>query len=317
MGEREEEQVPVLDEDGTVVGVRPRSEVRRLNLRHAATGVVLRSSDGRVFVHRRAATKDWQPSAHDAAAGGVLQAGEEPAAAAARELAEELGVTGAPLRPLLLGRYDDATTRYVAHLYEATHDGPVRFADGEVVWGTWMTLPELGRLLRDPEWPFVPDTRALLQELAAGGVGDYATLVDRPSAGPPGHAPPAEGWDDRLPEGPDGYRSPVPPSGADDPAGGATMADQPATTTVPQPVTDDSIKVRHVSHYQFSWVAQEPGQPGVITMQLVLDQGAWEEVLTLQAEDAEVLQNLLRANHDVVYDVGRRVLMFGTAKVGG
>ena len=95
------------------------------------------------------------------------------------------------------------------------------------------------------------------------------------------------------------------------------MADQPATTSVPQPVTDDSIRVRHVSHYQFSWVAQEPAQPGVITLQLVLDQGAWEEVLTLQAEDAEVLQNLLRANSDVVYDVGRRVLMFGTAKVGG
>jgi len=90
----------------------------------------------------------------------------------------------------------------------------------------------------------------------------------------------------------------------------------PTTTPVRQPVTDDSIRVRHLSHYQFSWVAQEPGEEGVWTLQLVLDQGAWEEVLTLDADDADVLQDLLRSSHDVAYDVGRRVLMFGTTAVG-
>ena len=44
---------------------------------------------------------------------------------------------------------------------------------------------------------------------------------------------------------------------------------------VKQPVTDDSIKVRQLTHYQFSWVAGEPGKPGTYTLQLVLDQGAW------------------------------------------
>ena len=171
-----EELVAVLDEEGVQVAVRPRAEVRRLNLRHAATAVLLRSPDGRVFVHRRSPTKDWMPSAHDAAAGGVLQAGEEPDAAAARELTEELGVSGVRLEKLLTGRYDDDTTRYVAHVYEAVYDGPVRFADGEVVWGTWWTLEELGERLRDPAWPFVPDTRAVLGELARGGVRDYARL---------------------------------------------------------------------------------------------------------------------------------------------
>jgi hypothetical protein len=85
---------------------------------------------------------------------------------------------------------------------------------------------------------------------------------------------------------------------------------------VSQPVTDDSIKVRQLSHYQFSWVAGEPGQPGTFTLQLVLDEGAWEEVLTVEAEDAEVLQNLLRRSADVHYDIDRRTLMFGTARVG-
>jgi hypothetical protein len=85
---------------------------------------------------------------------------------------------------------------------------------------------------------------------------------------------------------------------------------------VKQPVTDDSIKVRQLSHYQFSWVAGEPGKPGTYTLQLVLDQGAWEEVLTLDADDADNLQDLLENTDVVNYDIARRVLMFGVTKVG-
>ena len=89
-----------------------------------------------------------------------------------------------------------------------------------------------------------------------------------------------------------------------------------AETPVSQPVTDDSIQVRHLNHYQFSWVAGEPGAPGTFTLQLVLDEGAWEEVVTVDAEDAEVLQGLLRSATTVFYDVRRRTMMFGTTRVG-
>jgi hypothetical protein len=85
---------------------------------------------------------------------------------------------------------------------------------------------------------------------------------------------------------------------------------------VKQPVTDDSIKVRQLTHYQFSWVAGEPGEPGTYTLQLVLDEGAWEEVLTLDADDADNLQDLLENTDVVQYDIERRVLMFGVTKVG-
>ena len=91
---------------------------------------------------------------------------------------------------------------------------------------------------------------------------------------------------------------------------------QPPVTDITQPLTDDSIRVRQVTHYQFSWVAREAGEAGVWTLQLVLDQGAWEEVLTIEEDDADVLQNLLSTSEDVHFDVGRRVLMFGTTAVG-
>lgn len=91
---------------------------------------------------------------------------------------------------------------------------------------------------------------------------------------------------------------------------------QPPVTPVQQPVTDDSIRVRQVSHYQFSWVAGEAGEDGTYTLQLVLDQGAWEEVLTISDDDADVLQDLLSAAKVAHYDVSRRILMFGTTPVG-
>jgi hypothetical protein len=83
---------------------------------------------------------------------------------------------------------------------------------------------------------------------------------------------------------------------------------------VPQPVTDDAIQVRQLSHYQFTFIAGKP-EEGTFTLQLVLDEGAWEEVLTVSAEDAEVLQNLLAGAKTVYYDISRRTLMFGTTPV--
>ena len=173
-----EETVCLVDEHGAVVGEAPRSRMRRENLRHAATGVLLRDPRGRIYVHRRSPAKDWCPGCHDAAAGGVLRPGEHPEPAAERELAEELGVVGASLRPLVTQLYEDDTVRCFEHVYEATYDGVVHHVDGEVVWGGWMALPELGRLLRDPSWPFVPDTRSLLERLGRDGVGDYRTLLE-------------------------------------------------------------------------------------------------------------------------------------------
>lgn len=87
-------------------------------------------------------------------------------------------------------------------------------------------------------------------------------------------------------------------------------------TEVPQPVTDNTLQVRELSHYQFSWVAGEPGESGTWTLQLILDQGAWEEVLTVDDDDADVLQELLRKAPTAFYDVARRTLMFGVKKVG-
>ena len=81
-------------------------------------------------------------------------------------------------------------------------------------------------------------------------------------------------------------------------------------------LTDDDLRVRQLSHYQFSWTAGESGVDGTWSLQLVLDEGAWEEVLHVSGEDADNLQDVLKDTKNVFYDVGRRVLMFGVTRPG-
>jgi isopentenyldiphosphate isomerase len=157
-----DELVALVDENGRVTGTAPRSVVRRDNLRHGATGVLVRNSAGDIYVHRRTPTKDVFPGCYDFMAGGVIAAGEEPYDAVVRELAEELGITGVELVKLPEGDYADEYTSYRAHLYSCVWDGPIQHQPEEVEWGAWMSPADLVARLDDPDWPFVPDTNALM-----------------------------------------------------------------------------------------------------------------------------------------------------------
>jgi 8-oxo-dGTP pyrophosphatase MutT (NUDIX family) len=168
------EQLAIIDGRGRVVGSAPRAMVRRENLPHLVVAVLVRDPAGRVYVHRRTDTKDVFPGLHDCFAAGGLRYGEEPAAAAAREVEEELGVVGVPLTPLFSVRYDDEHTRHVCHAFGVVWDGPVTHQPEEVAWGSWMTLAELRAHLADPDWPFVPDGRALVERWLASGADSPA-----------------------------------------------------------------------------------------------------------------------------------------------
>jgi 8-oxo-dGTP pyrophosphatase MutT (NUDIX family) len=160
-----DEVVAHYDEDGRVVGAVVRSRVRRENLWHAASSVVVRSPDGGVYLHRRTTTKDLYPGLLDFAAGGVVLAGEDPAEGAVRETAEELGVVGVPLVPHGVVAYADAHTRYHAHRFTTVWDGAIRWQPEEVSWGEWVTVADLLRLLGDAPDTVVPDSAAVWAEV--------------------------------------------------------------------------------------------------------------------------------------------------------
>jgi isopentenyldiphosphate isomerase len=142
------ELVDVVDDEDRVVARVPRAEMRARNLLHRAVWVLVVRPGGRaLFVHQRTATKDVYPSHWDVTIGGVVASGEGYAAAARRELGEELGITAAAPRPLGPHRWQDAATRALGHVFLAVHDGPVTLQREEIAGGRFVTLAEAEHLL--------------------------------------------------------------------------------------------------------------------------------------------------------------------------
>jgi hypothetical protein len=75
--------------------------------------------------------------------------------------------------------------------------------------------------------------------------------------------------------------------------------------------TEDQVRIRQVTHYQISWTERERGEPGAFTIQLILDHGAAEYILRPTADDASVLGTLLARTTGTVFDLDRKVLIFG------
>jgi 8-oxo-dGTP pyrophosphatase MutT (NUDIX family) len=173
--------------------------MRAQNLRHAATGVVVRDPYGRIYVHRRTPTKDVYPAHWDFTAGGVLLDGEDPLEGARRELAEELGVTS-ELEPLGESDYADEHTSYHAFRYVTTWDGPITPQPEEVAYGAWLSIERLLERMADPDVPFMPDSRALFGDWLRERAADHG----EPAEGPDTVATAVEGtWLDRVPRYPD------------------------------------------------------------------------------------------------------------------
>ncbi|MEU2380213.1 NUDIX hydrolase [Streptomyces misionensis] len=161
-----DEILDIVDEHDRVVGQLPRGEVYARGLRHRCVFIQARDAAGRLFVHRRTATKLVFPSLYDPFVGGVVGAGESYDEAALREAEEELGVSGLP-RPTYLFTflYDDGAGRsWWSAVYEVRCELPVDPQKEEVQWYGFLTDEEVERRL--DEWEWVPDGLAAYRRLA-------------------------------------------------------------------------------------------------------------------------------------------------------
>ena len=153
------ELVDVLDDTGAVVDTVARSVMRERNLLHRSVFVVVRNAADELLVHRRADWKDVWPGAWDIAVGGVVATGEAWDLAAARELAEELGIV-ADLVYLGEGEYADDVVRELARVYAVRSEGPFSLVDDEIVELAWLPMAELRDWVSERE--VCPDSLALV-----------------------------------------------------------------------------------------------------------------------------------------------------------
>jgi isopentenyldiphosphate isomerase len=161
-----DELVDIVDQDDRVVGVVTRAEMRERNLTHRCAEIAVRNTAGGIWVHRRTDTKDVYPGLYDMVVGGVLASGESWEVGARRELAEETGIHGVDLRELVRHSFDGPSERALMRLYEVTWDGSITPQPEEIVWGAFVTMEELERMLRTKE--FCPDSVELFERWSDG-----------------------------------------------------------------------------------------------------------------------------------------------------
>lgn len=142
------EYLPVCDETNRVIGRASRAVVHAQGLRHRAVHVVLLNSKGEIFLQRRGPQKDTFPGVWDTSVGGHVLPGEEFDEAAARELAEELGIEGQPTRIGDHPACEETGMEFVA-VYELVTDQPPRWDGIEVADGQWMSPPAIAVGLAD------------------------------------------------------------------------------------------------------------------------------------------------------------------------
>ncbi len=162
--QRGDELFDVVDAQDQVIGQAQRREVHARQLWHRAVHVLVVGSSSRVFLQKRSLAKDMAPGCWDSSCSGHLDAGEDYAPAARRELGEEIGLrlaTGADLTPLFkLPATPDTGWEFV-WVYAVRSDGPFQLNPAEIERGDWWTPESLARGFRETPEAFTRPLRFL------------------------------------------------------------------------------------------------------------------------------------------------------------
>lgn len=159
------ETVQIVDRDDREIGAVSRALMREQRLIHRACYILVFNPAGELFIQKRTMSKDIYPGYWDVAAGGVVLAGESYEAAAARELAEELGISGVPLEPLFTQYYEDENNRVWGRIFRCVAAGPFVLQAEEVESGQFLA-PAAVLALSGTE-PFTPDGLIVLRKVLA------------------------------------------------------------------------------------------------------------------------------------------------------
>jgi len=170
-----DELLQLVDRRGNPAGTAARSECHgNPDLIQMVVHLHLFGRDGRLYLQKRAATKDRFPGRWDTSVGGHVAPGETPDQAIRRETREELGIDlsdqPGPARLHRLTRLepyiysDEVETEYVVP-YRLIYAGSIDPNPEEVQEGAYFEVEEVGRRLRKRPDDFTPHFRLAFEHL--------------------------------------------------------------------------------------------------------------------------------------------------------
>lgn len=144
MKDNKDEQFPVVDEMGNILGAISRGHAHDgSKILHPVVHLHLFNNKGDLFLQYRPAWKDIQPDKWDTACGGHVDLGESVNQALHREVKEELGITD--FEPISMGHYvfESKREKELVYVHRCVYDGEVKPSQDELDGGRFWTKEEI------------------------------------------------------------------------------------------------------------------------------------------------------------------------------
>jgi isopentenyl-diphosphate delta-isomerase len=170
----QQELLEVVDRWNRLIGQASRGMIHRLGLRHRAVHIFVFDQAGRLYLQLRRWDKDQYPGHWDSSAAGHVSPGESYDAAAARELAEELGIREELTRLADVTACPETGWEQVVLFYCRTDVEPAPNSE-EIETGGFFSLEEIDRMVVDANVPITSAFRLLygLWKDQAGREGSF------------------------------------------------------------------------------------------------------------------------------------------------
>jgi isopentenyldiphosphate isomerase len=147
--------VQVVDEDDKVIGSAPLEDVWRTGQIHRIVRIMVEDEAGRILLQKRSAHVGLFPLCWDHSAAGHVDEGDTYETAVKRELQEELGIAGVPLKEIAHYRTDHTVDGHRLNRFNKLYktvvkaDQSLHIDEHEVAEARWFTLNDIEKLIHD------------------------------------------------------------------------------------------------------------------------------------------------------------------------
>lgn len=143
MYDNNNEMLPLVDEQGNIIGAATRGECHDETKRlHPVVHLHVYNGRGEVYLQKRPAWKTIQPGKWDTAVGGHIDLGENVELALKREAGEELGIMDFTPEQVAKYVFESEVERELIFVFKTVYDGEIRPTD-ELDGGRFWPMDEL------------------------------------------------------------------------------------------------------------------------------------------------------------------------------
>lgn len=144
----DEEWLPVVDEEGKVIGKAPRSACHNgQKILHPVVHLHVFNPKGHIYLQKRPEDKLVQPGKWDTAVGGHISFGESVETALKREAYEEIGLTDFQARPMASYKWETDVEAELVYSYTSYDYKKIRLHSDEVIEGKFWSRSQIEKNL--------------------------------------------------------------------------------------------------------------------------------------------------------------------------